>query len=226
MGKKNKKDWKKKIASDILKNLDAWNEFTKENDQEYKFLDNKKDPGNPYGLRYNKKLILYDTPRHDYFIKKIINLFSEKKIRPVIVEIGGGYGGLFNQLLKRKFKFKYINVDLINTLITNYYYIKSLNKNCNIIFKNKLNKLDLKKNDYFFIPYSNDIFTNLKFKSNLVFNCNSFSEMDSKILNKYFRLLNNILRPDYLLHQNSNVLLYPKSNLHVEIQSNKFPINR
>ena len=160
--KQKKKNWKKNLVSDILKNINSWEEFTKEKKEDYKYLDNSKDPGNPYGLLYQNNLVMIDTPRHDYYAKKIIDLLKNKK-NPLILEIGGGYGGLFNQLLKRKYKFKYINIDLFNTLMSNYYYIKSQHKNINISLKNKLSSKDLIKENFFFIPFSEKIFQNLKF---------------------------------------------------------------
>jgi len=218
--------WKKKLASDILKNLDSWEEFVKENDSDYKYLDSKNDPGNPFGLLYKKRLILYDKPRHDYYAKKIIDIFNNDKKIPLIVEVGGGYGGLLSQLIKRKFKFNYINIDLNNSLLVNYYYIKTKHKNINISFKKKVNKNDFKKTDFIFVPFTSDIYKQITLKADLIYNSNSFSEMNRGILQKYFQLINKVLKPKYILHQNSNILLYPKSKMHIEIQSENFPIDR
>ena len=218
--------WKKKLISDLLKNISAWEEFVKDKKSDYKFLDSKNDPGSPYGLFYKKQLILYDTPRHDYYAKKIIDIFKDQRKIPVIIEIGGGYGGLLSQLIKRKFKFKYINIDLNNTLVTNYYYIKKKYKNINISFQDKVKKNDFHKKDIIFIPFSKDLFNKINLKADLVYNSNSFSEMNKGILYKYFKLINKIFLPQYILHQNSNILLYPKSKMHIEVQSKNFPINK
>ena len=93
--KKNNKNWKDLLASNILKNITAWKEFCMENINEFKYLDSKGDPGNPYGLEYNNKLILFDTPRHDYYAKKIINLLKNYK-NPLIVEIGGDMAACYH----------------------------------------------------------------------------------------------------------------------------------
>ena len=50
--------------------------------------------------------------------------------------------------------------------------------------------------------------------------------MNIKTLVKYFKLINRKLNPSFILHQNSNVLLFPKSKLHIEIQSDKFPLDK
>jgi putative sugar O-methyltransferase len=223
--KKKTNKWKKHLTSNILKNINSWEEFTKTKDRDYNFLDSSNDPGNPYGLSYKKKLIMFDTPRHDYYAKKIIDLFHYKKC-PTILEIGGGYGGLLNQLIRRKFRFNYINIDLPNTILINFYYISSIHKKIKINFKESLAQSDIKKGEIFFLPFSKTIFKKLNFKPDLIFNSNSFSEMDQLILKKYFFIINKKLKPKFILHQNSNVLLYPDSKSHVEIQSERFPLDK
>ena len=89
IGKNKKKNWKKNLVSDILKNINSWEEFTKEKKEDYKYLDNSKDPGNPYGLLYQNNLVMIDTPRHDYYAKNYYLLKNKKN--PLILEIGGGY---------------------------------------------------------------------------------------------------------------------------------------
>ncbi len=220
---KNKKNWERDIISNILKNISAWEEFCMSSKIDYKYLDSKNDPGNPYGLNYKNNLILFDTPRHDYYAKKITNILRNCK-DPLIIEIGGGYGGLLSQLLKRKFSFSYINIDLPQSLAVAYYYIKK-KFNKKILFSRKLKKIDLKKNKFIFMPFSNDIFDMPKLDTSLVFNSNSFSEMNKNISTKYFNLINKILKPKYIMHQNSNYLLYPDSKLHIEIQSSDFNID-
>tara|TARA_A100001015_G_C15021638_1_gene728301 strand:+ start:531 stop:1595 length:1065 start_codon:yes stop_codon:yes gene_type:complete len=221
---KNSKNWKTFLTSNILKNISSWEEFCMENENDYEYLDSKNDPGNPYGLVYKKKLVLFDTPRHDYFAKRIIDILKNHK-NPLIVEIGGGYGGLLSQLLKRKFKFKYINIDLAQSLAVSYFFIrKKFQKK--ILFSQKINKVILKNNNIIFVPFSKNLFNNSKIKTSLVFNSNSFSEMDKSISKKYFEFINKKLIPDYLMHQNSNFLLFPKSKMHIEVQSREFNIDK
>ena len=84
---------------------------------------------------------------------------------------------------------------------------------------------DIKYNNIIFIPFSKNIFKISKIKTSLVFNSNSFSEMDKIISKKYFKLINKFY-PDYLMHQNSNFLLFPNSKIHIEVQSSEFKIDR
>ena len=129
------KGYSEKIVSDILKNISAWEEFTKTKESDYKLLDSNKAVGNPYGIIFKKRLILYDTPRHDYYANKIKNLVFLKNKVPTILEIGGGYGGLLSQLIKRNLKFNYINIDLFKTLQVAYYSIRKEFKKKNIFLK-------------------------------------------------------------------------------------------
>jgi putative sugar O-methyltransferase len=218
------KRWRLKLASDILKNIVSWEEFTKKSDQDYKLLGSKKNIGNPYGLMYKRKLVLLDTPRHDYYANKIQVLLRNSKTIPIILEVGGGYGGLFSQLIKRNFKFKYINIDLPKTLSVAYYYIKK-NFNLDINFAHSVSNDLLLKNDYIFIPYQEQNFWNTDKKINVLFNSNSFSEMSKYTLNQYFNIIEKKIKPDYILHQNTNIKSFKKLKKYKEIPASYFPIN-
>jgi putative sugar O-methyltransferase len=215
---------KKKIffKSDILKNIQVWEEFVKLNNKDYNLIHENKDIGSPYGIIYRGKKIIYDTPRHDYYAYKIINILKHKK-NPTILEVGGGYGGLLLQLLKRNFKFNYVNVDLPETLLTAYYYLRKKIK-INIQLKKKLN---IFKEKIIFVPYSKNFINEEmgKMQIDLLFNANSFSEMSKKILSDYFYLINKKIKPKFILHQNSNVNLFPESERHIEIQASEFNID-
>jgi len=214
-----------KLVSDILKNISAWEEFTHKKKSDYKFLDNKKNIGNPYGLIFKNKLILYDTPRHDYYANKIQNLIFHRNKVPTILEIGGGYGGLLSQLLKRKLKFNYINIDLHKTLQVAYYFIRKNFDKKIIISKSVSNDIFKKKNQIVFIPYNEQEFWNSSLKVDLLFNSNSFSEMGKKSLLHYFKIINNKIKPKYILHQNTNLKSFSKLKIYKEIPSSKFPID-
>ncbi len=216
--------WKRKLYSDIYKNLSSWEEFTKKANKDYKLLHSKTEVGNPYGLTYKKNIILFDTPRHDYYADKIAKLIKNSKKTPIIVEIGGGYGGLVAQLIKRKLNFKYINIDIFKTLPVAYYYLKKSFKIDIAVMKSVTNK-DIDKNDFIFIPFFGQNFWQTNKKINLVFNSNSFSEMGKKTLHQYFLCINKKIKPLYLLHQNTNIASFKKLRKYREIPSTKFPID-
>lgn len=222
--KRKKIGWKRKLLSDIYKNLSTWEEFTKKSNQDYKLLHSSKEIGSPYGLNYKNNIILFDTPRHDYFANKINNLIKNSKKTPIILEIGGGYGGLLAQLIKRKLNFKYINIDIFKTLPVAYYYLKKSFK-IDIAITKSITNQDIDKNNFIFVPFFGQNFWHSSKKINLVFNSNSFSEMGKKTLHKYFECINKKIKPLYLLHQNTNIDLFKKLRKYKEIPSSKFPID-
>ncbi len=213
---------KKKIEfkSNVYRDYSTWNEFVKKKSTDIKYLKSEKKFGNCYGVDIDNSLVMIDTPRHDYFASKIIDLVGNSKSKKIL-EIGGGYGGLIFQLLKRKFKGTIINVDIPETLIISYYFLKKFGKKKIII-------CDLEKNikfkpEFIYLCTPN-YFLNLDLKIDLICNFHSFSEMSKHDL---FNYINKINRMDlkYLLHQNSNILLYPNSKRHIEILADRFPIN-
>ena len=50
--------------------------------------------------------------------------------------------------------------------------------------------------------------------------------MSKKTLNKYLSLINNKIKPEYIYHENSNFLLFPKSKRHIEILGDEFKIDK
>ena len=166
---------------------------------------------------------MIDTPRHDYYSSKILNLLdSVKKKKKFLVEIGGGYGGLILQLLKRNFQDIYINIDIPETLLINYYFLRKYTKKKIVI-------CDLKKpakfNNQNIYLATRSYFSKLKINIDVVFNSNSFSEMSKNDVKYYFKYIN-YFKSKYIYHQNSNVLLFPNSLRHIEILAKDFPINK
>ena len=204
--------------SQILFDIDAAKKFA--NLKNLSQISYNKNLGNCYGLVHNHKIILPDSPRHYYFAKKIINLLKKKN--NLIIEIGGGYGGLAKILRILKFNHTYIGVDLIETLLIQYYFLRASGLKVKIINKIK----DLNVNQINLLPYN---FANSFLKtiesSDIIFNSRSFSELNLKVLKNYFHLINNYLKPKYIYHENSDYLLFPKSKRHIEILSSKFPID-
>ncbi len=222
--KLNNKKNKNHFISSVMKDYLTWSEFTKVKVSDEKYLDTGEKFGNFYGLRIKKNRIMIDTPRHDYYAKKIIDILKniKKKDSRILVEIGGGYGGLCFQLLKRSFKDIYINIDILETLLINYYFIKKYTKKKIIICDFMKNNNFDSKNLYL---GTTNYFKNLNKKIDIVFNNNSFSEMSKKDIWNYFKLIKKY-NTNFIYHQNSNVLLFPNSIRHIETVSRDFPIDK
>ena len=207
------------VKSDILCNIDTCFEFSDIKNVQ----DLATEFGNPFGLKVNKNIVLPDTPRHYYYGYNIERLLRFKSSNPLIIEIGGGYGGLCLQNFRRfKSNCTIINVDLYPALITTSYYLSKNNVPLNIIDKN--NQKIQNKTVNLVSSQDMSILASLAKKCDLIFNSRSLCEMNYDTLKNYFDFINNC-DCSFLYHENSNFLLFPESEWHVELMADNFPIN-
>lgn len=209
-----------KFKSQILQDIDASIEFS--NLDNSKQLEINKNIGNPFGIKIKDNIIMPDTPRHFYFankIKKYSKFFKKFKF----LEIGGGYGGLARILHSLNKKITYFSIDLLEGCLIQYYFLKKCGFKVNLI----KNKGDIRQNQINLIIFDKnlDMLKNIG-KCDFVFNSRSFSEMSKEILNKYLSFINNKIKPEYIYHENSNFLLFPKSKRHIEILGDEFKIDK
>ena len=211
---------KSKFKSQILQDIDASIEFSKLNNS--KQLEINRNVGNPFGILVGNNIIMLDAPRHYYFAHRIMKYAKYYK-NFKLLEIGGGYGGLARILINSSKKITYFSIDLFEGCLIQYYFLKKVGLKVNLIKDVK----NIKQNQINLIIFDNNLKLLKKIgRCDLVFNSRSFSEMDGAILNKYLYLINNKIKPDYIYHENSNYLLYPKSKRHLEILGNDFRINK
>ncbi len=62
-------------------------------------------------------------------------------------------------------------------------------------------------------------------KSDLIFNSRSLCEMHKDTIAEYFNFINSS-KTKYFYHENSNYLLFPNSERHIEVIADKFPIDK
>ena len=201
------------LESQILWDLDALLEFS-----EIEFEDDmlfSSQIGAPYGLSIGNKIISPDSPRHLYFAQKLLKFNND------ILEIGGGYGGLIYFLNKLGFNNTYYNVDLPETLYISYYFLRKNNIKCKLVTSDNFL---IEKGTVYLIPHFllNKIQEKIQFDT--FFNANSLSEMDINYVKQYFDIINN-KKPKYILHSNSNFLVFPNSERHIEVLGKDFPID-
>ena len=135
-----------------------------------------------------------------YDIEKLIN---EKKKILNVYEIGGGYGS-FGKKIIRRFKCKYLSIDLPEDNLLSSFYLKEHFKESNFIGNNELknNSIELKtfeKNDIFIINPWNKV-ENIKF--DLIINTRSMMEMDKNIIGEYFDFIHNRDEDGFFLNIN------------------------
>ena len=115
-----------------------------------------------------------------------------------------------------------MNVDIIETLLINYYFLRKYTKKKIIICDlQNPKKFDNKK----IYLATRNYFSKLRLNIDIVFNSNSFSEMSKNDVKYYFKYIN-FYKSKYIYHQNSDVLLYPNSLRHIEVLAKNFPVNK
>jgi hypothetical protein len=210
------------LENNVLLDLDTWSELTDQSDVSQLHL--KPEWGNPFGAVIDGGLIAPDTPRHDYFAVRTLHLAqSEGTPCPAILEIGGGYGGMALQIVRRSGAVAYIDCDLPETLLVAYYFLrKSCGKAVRWAFDGVQQK-DLMPGAIILVPA--EVVGRVACDVRVVFNSNSLSEMAKTTVEGYFDFVNR-LGPKHIYHQNSNFLLFPKSVRHIEVLARDFPIDR
>jgi hypothetical protein len=178
--------------------------------------------GNPFGLLLeDDSIIQLDSPRHFYYAQLMDNI-SRRSNKKSIIEIGGGFGGLVRIFRTFNKVNTYYIIDLIETGIIAYYFLKRSNIPVEIV---TTYPLDAKSGVVYIIP--SNIYKEIKYSDvGLVVNFNSFSEMSIPVVDEYFDFIQKTIEPDFILHQNSNFLLFPDSERHVEYLSDDFPVDK
>ena len=217
--------YKERLVNDILLDIDTWREFCGDLPVCELEIPNI---GNPFGLMVDGSLVMYNSCRHSYHARLIKKLIKDET-RPTILEIGGGYGGVFFFLNKILDNFCYIVCDLMETLFINYYFTSKwasfLGKEIKIkwALDGKITFEDQKNYQLILVPSTDH--NNIDIGINLAYNSNSFSEMSKEDVWEYFDTIHKN-HPKYIFHQNSNFNLWENSSRgHKEVLAKEFPIS-
>lgn len=162
--------------------------------------------GNPYGVNIEGHIINVNSFLFNYranFCKKI----TQNKTKSLIMEIGGGFGGLGYYLHKIKTNCTYIDLDIPENLIVTEYFLKITYPDKKILTLNTedINSIDLSKDNLlkydivllpnFMLPY---------FKENsidLIINTISLGEMGYDTICEYIEQIDRVGRK-YFYHEN------------------------
>ena len=169
--------------------------------------------GNPYGYKLDDVEVFPCAEYHYYYARKIGTLLRNIQ-SPVVMEIGGGFGGMAYYLLRDYSNIQYIGVDLPeNAALKAYYLISQFPK-----LKIKLWGDDevLNNDDYDILIMPNFAIENLPENSvNLSFNSYSLAEMSVESANNYILHMCKMTK-DLILHLN---------HVYWEVSSDNFPID-
>jgi putative sugar O-methyltransferase len=88
--------------------------------------------GNPWGYRYDDHLLYEPVFEYNFQAHYFDELLSDIE-KPVVIDIGGGFGGLAHQLLSRRPSIKYIGFDLPENVLLQTYYLACIFPNAKIL---------------------------------------------------------------------------------------------
>ncbi len=176
----------------------VWKKMTQLPDE---VLEYPKEIGNMPGMDINGKLIIQPSHRLSYFAQRIQILVSEENKRKVIVEVGGGYGGIPYHLFKNMdINCTYIDIDIPEICVIASYFLKSIFPDKKFLFYGEVEHVDVKEYDIIIMP--NYFIQELPDKCcDLVFNSHSLTEMDYSTAKEYLKQINRICKK-YFLHAN------------------------
>ncbi|MHC4070779.1 MAG: putative sugar O-methyltransferase [Planctomycetota bacterium] len=180
--------------------------------------------GNPAGIPLNGSTIQIETLRHAYNAFGIRNLLKNIEL-PVVVEIGGGFGGQAYQTVVQCRQSglpvgKYLDFDIPEVqIVASYFLLKAFPEEKVCLFG------EGELSDSFTIGvFPHFAIDNLPNSSaDLVFNSHSFSEMDSESALHYLSVVNRVCRK-YFMHINHEVplrFLQPDGSISTNVVSSK-----
>lgn len=167
--------------------------------------------GNPYAYNLEGRTIFPGADYHYTFAEKI-GVLLRKKTSPVVLELGGGFGGMAYYCLRDIPLVKYICVDLPENAALQAYFLKSY-------FPDK--KIRLFGEDFESKDFDALIIPNYGIESlsenfvDLTFNSYSLAEMSKETIENYVKLITYFTR-DYFYHLN---------HVHWEVGADSFPID-
>lgn len=178
--------------------------------------------GNPWGYDMDGRLVIEPAFEYHSIASRLRNLVADVE-HPVVLEIGGGFGGQGHQILRQIPGVRYIGVDLPENVIIQSWYLKrslpSLRVGVDEV--NRANDEDLTEVDALLLP--NWTLAELRLKRvDVVLNVRSFGEMSSSTLDGYFTEITR-LRPEWVYHEN---LSSPRLDGRYGISSTEYPTLR
>jgi len=176
--------------------------------------------GNPFGYKIDRNIVSTAQFKLHYHSQQTYNLIRDVGVKPVVAEIGGGFGGIAYYLFKIGFNGTYLGFDIPETLILEEYFLLKTFPDKKILIYNGQECVTLDDiNNYDIILMPNFMLKKIPdLCVDIVVNTRSFSEMPIETIEEYMLQINRICRK-YIYHDNSNY----KSHRN-EIPAYEFPI--
>jgi hypothetical protein len=159
--------------------------------------------GNPYGLTIEGVFIRTCAEHHHYYAQEVSRLVPSTGI---VIELGGGFGGMAYYLLRDNHAVSYIDLDLPEGIaLTSYYLMKSFPERNFVLYGEAeiCPELFSSSRALTALLPAHAIETIPPQSADLVFNSYSLAEMSPDAIREYVRQLTGISRA-YFLHLNHN----------------------
>ncbi len=197
--------YKKELAYAVHTDLQVWKStFPAESLKSLKLSD----VGNPFGCEEDGVIITGSSCSLNYYANKVNKLIQGIE-KPVVAEIGGGFGGLLYYLMTFNPDVHCINFDLPEVLmIAQYYLMMSFPEKRFLLYDEALKKTlisqrEIKMYDVILLP--NFCLPRLDDLSVDVFvNTHSLSEMSYPTVEEYIKQISRVTKK-YFYHENSEV---------------------
>jgi putative sugar O-methyltransferase len=177
--------------------------------------------GNPWGYRVGTHVLYEPVLEYNYQAHYFQSLLSHLR-SPVVLEIGGGFGGLAYQILKRAPATKYIGFDLPENALVQAYYLSCAFPRARIlIYDDAVTTLDASLLDaYDAVLLPNFMLPRMASDSaDLIVNSRSLSEMSAETIADYLQQIDRIGRL-WFFHEN---IFKPRGDGIDSIPSSEFP---
>ena len=185
------------FLSDALYRLDCWSAMT---DGQFSLRDLEGPrTGNPFGITLNGTLVRTGSEYQHYCAHRTGRLLFGNN--PVVVEIGGGYGGMAYYLLRDFPQLTYIDFDLPETIaLASYYLLKAFPEKTFLLYGEEvLNEETLGCFDVILLPIAEFSAVPSGF-ANLIFSSHAISDLSSAALIEYMNKITDVTR-DYFLYE-------------------------
>jgi putative sugar O-methyltransferase len=177
--------------------------------------------GNPWGY-YFDGMLLYEPVFEYNFQAHYFEQLLQGVPNPVVLEIGGGFGGLAHHFLRCSPQIKYIGIDLPENILIQTYYLSSIFPDARVMTYTKdfsqLDRTQLEKYDIVLLP--NFELPRVASKmADLIINIRSLSEMAYDTISEYYNQIDRIGRLFYF-HEN---ICNPAIETVDRVSTDKFP---
>jgi putative sugar O-methyltransferase len=202
-GEKIERRYKMLFLNDAIYRYRLWCSLTGEN---YSIADLESPPiGNPYGFFIEDKFIKAGADYLHYYATEIGRLIEDETSK-LVVELGGGFGGMAYYLIRDNPDLTYLDLDLPeNMALTAYYLLKAFpNKNILLFGEDDFSAESIRKYDIVVMP-SFEISNIPSNSASLAFNSYSLAEMSKETIDIFIAEFMRIIdQKGYFLHVNHN----------------------